>query len=61
MKTIGLGVILGVAIASLMIYWLHPLNTGAVGLIVTLSVGIGTIMVSWFSQNKSKEDENKDI
>jgi hypothetical protein len=57
MKTIGFGALLGVVIASLIIYWLHPLNAGAVGLIVTLSLSIGAIIVSWFAKNKSKEDE----
>lgn len=58
MKTIGLGALIGVVIASLIIYWLHPLNAGAVGLIVTLSLSIGAIIVSWFAKNKSKEDES---
>ena len=60
MKVIGLGVILGVAIAAPIIYWLHPLNAGAVGLVVTLSVGVGTIIISQCKETKpkKKDDEN---
>ncbi len=60
MKTIGLGTIIGLSIASPIIYWLHPLNTGAVGLVVTVSVSIGIIIVSQFAQNKSKETNDED-
>lgn len=45
MKTIGGGTVLGIIFALGMIYWLQPLNTGAVVLITLLCIGIASLFV----------------
>jgi hypothetical protein len=44
MKVLGPSVVIGVVLALLIIYWLRPLNAGAVGLVIVLSIGIVSLL-----------------
>lgn len=46
MKKIGGATLLGVLIALGLVYWLGPLNKGAVSLIVLISIGLANVFVS---------------
>jgi hypothetical protein len=51
MKQIGLPVLLGILLAMLVIYLLHPLNVYAAGLVTVLCVAFAELVVkviSWF-------------
>ena len=60
-KKQGVGMVVGVLIALLVMYVLQPLNTGAVILVVVVSVVIGEVLIGlaariWPPQ-KEKESE----
>lgn len=40
-------VFIGLVLSMLIIYWLHPLNSGAIGLVVVMCVGGCTVIGRW--------------
>ena len=60
-KVIGVSVVFGVLLALAVIWWLSPLNAGAVGLVVVLSIGLTSAVgqfLSWIFRSKSPSNKN---
>jgi hypothetical protein len=55
MRKVGCATILGIVIALALIYWMRPLNKGAVSLVTLLSIGLANLVVSavaWFMKSR---------
>lgn len=46
--------------AAPVIMWLHPLNTGAVGLIMFIAIGLGGLIIGAVSKKRGKQESQVD-
>lgn len=54
MKPLPLSVVVGILLALAIIYWLAPLNTGAVTLVVVLCVGLSAGVGALFHKSRKE-------
>lgn len=57
MKTIGGATLAGVLLALLVIYWLSPLNSGAVALVLLLCVSLANVIAGFIAALRKRPDE----
>ena len=50
MKEVSAATALGIIIALLIVYFLRPLNNGAVGLVLVICIGIANVIVAVISR-----------
>jgi hypothetical protein len=59
MKVLAGSVVIGTIVALAIIYWLRPLNSGAVALVVVLSIGIVALLGRVFAIGGDKKGDPK--
>jgi len=61
LKQFGPGVLFGILAGAAIIYWLHPLNVGAVGVILVVCIAGAVVMgraLGWRGQQRDDKAES---